>query len=79
MRRRSADTSRHASDISRTEKAESTLPLSRHCAKSQRCARSEHGRLASALVWSTAHHNPLVDAVLELVGQESARPSADPR
>ncbi|WP_156368804.1 hypothetical protein [Methylobacterium sp. Leaf100] len=52
--------------------------MSRHCAKSQRRARSRDGRLASALVWSTAHHNPLVDAVLELVGQDSDRPSADP-
>lgn len=34
--------------------------------------------VATALVWSTAHHNPLVDAVLELVGQDSDRPSADP-
>ncbi|WP_420604515.1 LysR family substrate-binding domain-containing protein [Methylobacterium sp.] len=31
--------------------------------------------VATALVWSTAHHNPLVDAVIEIIGRDSGRES----
>ena len=31
--------------------------------------------VATALVWSTAHHNPLIDAVIDMVGRDSDRGS----